>query len=155
MEDQEKAGFPLNAAAEALAPLIGVWDTEGTHGMIPDTILHGRTSFEWLEPGGLVRVRSSIRERVGIPDGVAVIGSDDESKAYTMAYHDERGVSRIYRFGVEDGGFRWWRNAPSFSQRYTLTIAEDGRTMTGRGELSWDGSAWEQDLDLTYTRVEP
>jgi hypothetical protein len=48
---------------------------------------------------------------------------------------------------------KWWRNAPDFSQRFTGTIVDDGRTMIGKGELSKDGKAWEKDLDLTYTRV--
>jgi hypothetical protein len=124
--------------------------------MIPGTTLHGRTSFEWLEPGGLIRLRSSIQEDVGIPAGTAIIGSDDESGAYSMVYYDERGVSRIYAFGVQADGFRWWRDSPALAQRYTLTIADGGQTLIGRGELSQDGgSTWEQDLDLTYTRVEP
>jgi hypothetical protein len=155
MAGQETMHFPMNAAAEALAPLIGVWDSVGTHGLIPDTTLHGRTSFEWLEPGGLVRLRSSIQEDVGIPAGTAVIGSDDESGTYSMVYYDERGVSRIYAFAVRDDGFRWWRDSPTLAQRYTLTIADGGRTLIGKGELSQGGAAWHKDLDLTYTRVGP
>ncbi|MDQ1531482.1 MAG: hypothetical protein QOE37_1587 [Microbacteriaceae bacterium] len=155
MQEQRQADFPLNGPSKALEPLLGTWETVGTHGMIPDTVLHGRASFERLQPGGLVRWRSSIREDVGIPAGVAIIGSDDELGVYSMVYYDERGVSRIYEVGVEDDGMRWWRSAPSFAQRYSLTFAEDPRTMTGRGELCRDGSTWERDLDLTYTRVEP
>jgi hypothetical protein len=153
MADQAKT-FPLNTAAEALAPLIGAWDTVGTHGMIPGTVLHGRTSFERLEPGGLVLIRSRIHEDVGIPEGVAVLGSDDELGTYSMVYYDSRGVSRIQSVSLDGGVLRWWRDAPSFSQRYSLTFAADRRTMIGKGELSHDASTWEQDLDLTYTRVE-
>ena len=155
MQEQRDTHFPLNGPSKALEPLLGTWDTVGRHGMIPGVVLHGRASFERLQPGGLVLLRSSIREDVGIPAGVSIIGSDDELGAYSMAYYDERGVSRIYEVGVEDDGLRWWRNAPSFAQRYSLTFAADRRTMVGKGELSWDGSTWEQDLDLTYTRVEP
>jgi hypothetical protein len=49
---------------------------------------------------------------------------------------------------------RWWRDAPDFRQRYSLTVAPDGRSMASSGELCRDGSTWEQDLALTYTRVE-
>jgi hypothetical protein len=155
MAGQERAGFPLNGAAEALAPLIGHWDSEGTHGMIAGTTLHGRTSFEWLEPGGLVLMRSVIHEDVGVPAGVAVIGSDDQLGTYSMVYYDARGVSRIQGVSVDGDVLKWWRDAPDFAQRYSLTFAPDGRTMVGRGELSRDGVTWQQDLDLTYTRVEP
>lgn len=154
MAGQATSRFPLNHATEALVPLLGIWDTVGAHGLIPGTVLHGRASFEWLEQGRLMLLRSRIHEDVGIPEGLAVLGSDDQSGAYTMAYSDERGVTRIYDVGIEDGGLRWWRNAPGFSQRYSLTFAADG-TMAGKGELRRDGTTWEQDLDLTYTRVDP
>jgi len=54
---------------------------------------------------------------------------------------------------MHDNVLQWWRNAPGFSQRSTLTIVDDGLTIIGKGELSKDGVSWEQDLDLTYTRV--
>lgn len=155
MTEQADAGFPLNSAAAALLPLVGVWDTVGAHGRIPDTVLHGRTTFELLSPGGFIRMDSRIHEDVGVPVGVAIIGSDDVLGTYAMLYSDARGVSRIQQVSVEGNVLRWWRDAPGFSQRYSLTIAEDGRTMVGKGELCTDGSTWEQDLDLTYTRIEP
>ena len=71
-----------------------------------------------------------------------------------MLYFDERGVSRRYEVAVRDNVLKWWRNAPGFSQRFTCTLAADGRTMLGEGELSRDGSSWERDLALTYTRAE-
>jgi hypothetical protein len=45
-----------------------------------------------------------------------------------------------------------WRNAPNFSQRYTWTFEDNGNTIIGKGELSKDGTTWEKDLDLTFTR---
>jgi hypothetical protein len=48
---------------------------------------------------------------------------------------------------------RWWRTAPGFSQRLTLTRAPDGNTLHGVSELSKDDVTWEQDLELTYTRA--
>jgi hypothetical protein len=147
-------GFPLDAASEAFEPFLGDWDTLGTHGSIPDTVLHGSASIDRLEPGGFLRVRSSIHEDVGIPAGVAVIGGDGSSGRYVLLHHDERGVTRVYDAAVEGRTLRWWRHAPEFAQRYSLTISPDGGSMVGRGELSRDGSNWEQDLDLTYTRLE-
>lgn len=55
---------------------------------------------------------------------------------------------------LRNNGWTWWRNAPGFSQRFTGTLAEDGRTIAGKGELSKDGMTWEKDLELTYTRTE-
>ena len=70
-----------------------------------------------------------------------------------MLYFDERGVSRRYEVSLLDNVWKWWRNAPEFSQRFAGTIAADGRTIVSSGELSRDGAPWEPDLALTYTRV--
>lgn len=88
----------------------------------------------------------------GIPSGIAIFGSDDTTGECPMLYFDERGVSRRYEVSFRDDVWKWWRNAPGFSQRFTGTIAADGRTIVGRGELSRDGASWEPDLQLTYTR---
>ena len=147
-----EASIP-NPALKPFSVLIGNWNTTGTHLLIPDTILHGRTSFEWLENGAFLMMRSEIDES-GIPSGIAIIGSDDSTGEYFMLYFDERGVSRKYEVTLRDNIWKWWRNAPGFSQRYTGTIVDGGNTIIGKGELSKDGSSWEKDLDLTYTRVE-
>jgi hypothetical protein len=71
-----------------------------------------------------------------------------------MLYFDERTVSRKYEVALHGNVLHWWRNAPGFSQRYTATVSEDGRTIVGKGELSKDGTTWEGDLELTYSRVQ-
>jgi hypothetical protein len=147
--------FPLDAATEAFAPFLGEWSTTGSHGLLPGVVLHGRTSIDRLEPGGFLRVRSRMAEDVGIPEGLAVVGTDGDSGRAVLLHHDERGVTRIYDAAVDGRVLRWWRDAPGFAQRYTLTAAPGGRTMTGTGELCRDGSTWEPDLDLTYTRLAP
>lgn len=140
----------------ALAPfgiLIGNWNTTGTHGLVPDTVLHGRTSFEWLEGGAFLLMRSAIDDS-RFPSGIAIFGSDDAEDAYYMLTFDERGVSRKYNVTLRDNLWKWWRDAPGFSQRYEGVIVDGGNTIIGKGELSKDGLSWEKDLDLTYTRVE-
>lgn len=42
--------------------------------------------------------------------------------------------------------------APGVSQRFTGTFNETADTISGKWELSTDGSTWEHDFDLTYTR---
>ena len=148
----QAASIP-NPALKPFSILIGNWSTTGTHLLIPNTVLHGRTSFEWLEGGAFLMMRSEIDEP-GIPNGIAIFGSDDSTHEYYMLYFDERGVSRKYEVTLQDNIWKWWRNTPGFSQRYTGTIVDDGNTIIGKGELSKDGSSWEKDLDLTYKRVE-
>lgn len=146
--------YPLDDAARALEPFVGEWDVIGEHGLIPDTVLHGHVTIDRLAPGAFLRIRSAIEERVGIPAGVQLLGGDGDSGRYVLLHHDERGVTRIYDAAVEGRVLRWWRDAPDFRQRYSLTVAPDGRSMASSGELSRDGSTWEQDLALRYTRVD-
>lgn len=148
----QAASIP-NPALEPFSVLIGNWNTTGTHPLVPDTILHGRASFEWLENGAFLMCRSEIDDP-RFPSGIAVIGSDDSTEEYFMLYFDERGVSRKYEVSLRGNIWKWWRTAPGFSQRYEGNIVDGGNTIIGKGELSKDGSSWENDLDLTYRRVE-
>ena len=142
----------MNPALAPLAFLIGTWDTAGTHPYLPGTTLHGRATFEWIEDGAFLRQRASI-DHPRFPAGVAIFASDDATGELFMLYVDERAVSRKYDVSFENGVLRWWRSDPSFSQRYELTVARDGRTMTSTGEMSRDGGPWEDDLAQTYARA--
>ena len=141
-----------NPLLAPLGVLVGTWSTVGTHPHVPGTTFHGRTSFAWIEGGAFLVMRSQIDEPE-IPSGIAIFGTDDSTKECSMLYFDERGVSRKYEVSVRDNVWTWWRNAPELSQRFTGTIAADGRTIVGRGEMSRDGAPWEPDLALTYTRA--
>lgn len=141
-----------NARLAVFAPLIGEWITTGRHSMLPDVVLHGRTVFDWHEGGAYLRLRSEVDEP-RIPTGIALIGSDDARAELAMLYFDERGVSRRFEVAVDGAVVRWWRTAPGFSQRFTLTAAPDGASLRGVSELSKDDVTWQRDLELTYTRA--
>jgi hypothetical protein len=142
-----------NPALAPLAPLLGTWRTTGTHPLVPGTTFHGRTSFTEYERGAFVLMRSEIDES-GIPSGVAVIGSDDAAGTFTMVYFDERDVSRRYTVEVGEGEVSWHRDEAGFAQRMVLTIAGDGSRLEAQGTMSRDGGPWEDDLQLTYERVD-
>ncbi len=148
----EKASIQ-NPALEPFSVLIGNWSTTGTHGLMPDTILHGHASFEWLENGAFLLVRSKVDDP-RFPSTVSIFGSDDAEGKFFMLTFDERGVSRKYDVTLHDNIWKWWRDAPGFSQRYEGIIGDGGNTIITKGELSKDGVSWQKDLDLTYTRVE-
>lgn len=141
-----------NPALQPFGVLIGTWSTVGTHGALPGVTLHGQTTFEWLEGGAFLLMRSAIDDP-RFPTVVAIFGSDDAKEEYHMLHFDERGVSRKQDVSFENNVLTWWRNVPDFSQRYTWTLGDDGNTIICKGELSRDGQSWEKDLDLTYTRV--
>jgi hypothetical protein len=143
--------FIPNPMLQPLSVLIGTWDTVGAHPLMPGITLRGRTSFEWLEGEAFLLMHSEIDEP-RIPAGIAIFGSDDATEEYSMLYFDERGVSRKYVSTLQGNVWKWWRNSPDFSQRFTGTIVDGGQTIISKGEFSRNGGAWEKDLELTYTR---
>ena len=78
-----------NPALKALEGLVGRWETLGTHPYLPAKTLHGRATFEWIEEGAFLMMRSEIDEPE-IPSGVAIFGSDDATGDFFMLYFDER-----------------------------------------------------------------
>jgi hypothetical protein len=61
---------------------------------------------------------------------------------------DSRGVYTVFAVSPSDGTWTFPRDAPGFSQRFTGTFSDDGNTVTGRLELSEDGSTWAGDSRL-------
>ena len=142
-----------NPKLQPLGVLVGSWTTVGTHPMVPGKIFHGRTTFEWIEGGAFLMMRSEIDEPE-IPSGISIFGSDDVTGEWSMLYFDERGVSRHYETSLRNNEWKWWRNNAEFSQRFTGKISSDRRTIVGSGEMSRNGGPWESDLQLTYTRAD-
>ena len=146
---------------EHLEALVGEWETEASHQLLPDTVVRGRSTFEWLEGGHFLiwRVRN---EHPDFPDSISILGCEapddagdtgDPGGGCTLRYFDSRGISRRCVLGAEAGVWRFWRDWPGFSQRFTGTFSADGNTIAGVAELSQDGATWEEDLRITYKRV--
>jgi hypothetical protein len=146
---------------EHLDPLVGTWEIEATHRLMAGVVIRGRATFEWLA-GELVMIWRSDYDLPDIPDSISILtcgdaangsGSADADEPCTMHYVDERSVTRVFRFSAEPGVFRFWRDSPGFSQRFTYTLGSDGDTLSGIVELNQDGSTWVEDLQSTYRRV--
>ncbi len=146
----EQAGS--NAALERLDAFVGEWAMEASLG---ESV--GRNVFEWL-PGGRFLIQRWEVPHPDAPDGIAVIRFAPESETYSQHYFDSRGVARVYAMSFRDGVWELIRDSPDLSpldflQRFKGTFSDDGSTIRGRWESSWDGSSWEHDFDLTYTKV--
>jgi hypothetical protein len=141
-----------NAALTRMNALVGEWNIEGSHVHFPTTKIRGKTTFEWLD-GGFFLVQRSQADHPDVPNSISVIGCDDEADHCTMHYFDSRGVSRNYAMTLSDGVWKMWRDAPGFSQRFTGTFDASGGTISGAWELSKNGSTWEHDFDLLYTKA--
>ncbi len=130
--------------------LVGDWDMVGKHPSFAQAA-YGQSSFEWMKKGSLL-VWHFDWEQPGPPSAVSIIGHDDSVETCSMLYSDERGVARVYQMSLAGGVWKMWRDSPGFSQRMKGTFSPDGKTISVHGELSRDGSNWEQDLNVTYTR---
>jgi hypothetical protein len=127
----------------------GRWTTQATHPLLPGAVVHGHATFEWLA-GGQFLIQRWHYDHPEIPDAIAIMGVTDGQ--LSMHYFDYRGVHRVYAASLDEGEWRFWRDAPGFSQRFTGILSDDGTTITGQGQLSRDGVAWEDDLAITYRR---
>jgi hypothetical protein len=133
--------------------LVGAWTTEAIHPSLPDTVVPGRTSVEWLEGERFLILRSR-NEHPDFPDSVSMIGATDEEESLTKHYFDSHGVFRVYRVSLDDGVWRIWGDGPSgFSGRFSGSFSDDGATRSGVHQLSRDGSTWDDDLAITYRRA--
>jgi len=147
-------------ALKRLEALVGEWTTEIVHPTVRPKPIRGRRRFEWLTKGnkgsGGFLVQYDEVEHPDFPNSITIIGADADaaSDSFTYHYFDTRGVERIYQMSLRDGVWKFWRDAPGFSQRFTGTFSADGNTITGVIEKSADSVHWEHDFDLTYTKVE-
>lgn len=146
----------------SLAPLVGEWDFTSSVDGKPTG--RGRTTFEPIEGGAFLRQTADDEPAADAPPEwaanspmpiTAIIGLDDTTGTLVMLYSDARGVRRIYHMSLTDGVLKLWRDAPEFHQRFTGRFAPDGGSITGRWEMSTDGSEWDVDFEMTYTRAEP
>jgi hypothetical protein len=72
---------------------------------------------------------------------------------YTVLHYDSRGVSRVYQMSFGERVWKIWRQAPGFSQRFSGMLSDDGDSIRATWEKSRDGSDWEHDFDLIYTKT--
>jgi hypothetical protein len=141
------ASLPPNPALEQLQVLVGEWTVEVPQ--FPGQ--RGRAIFEWLEGGAYLRFHAEAPDPA--PDATLIIGRDDSGDVYTVLHYDSRGVSRVYQMTFANRAWRIWRDAPGFFQRFAGTLSQDGRSIRAAWQKSPDGTSWEHDFDLIYTRV--
>jgi hypothetical protein len=151
---EQRAGNP---GIDALEAFIGEWSLGADFPNAPPTDVRGRVVFEWLSGEQFLVQRWEV-PLPEAPDGIAIIGFDRGRETFLQHYFDSRGVVRVYEMSFSDGLWKLWRTTADFSpldfsQRFTGTFSDDGQTIDGRWEISDDGTSWELDFDLTYTKV--
>jgi hypothetical protein len=157
---------PTDPTFQLLGRLVGRWITEATHPAMPGVTVHGSVTVEWLE-GERFLIHRARTDHPDFPDSISIIGYtehdrvDDathaipasaEQSPLRMHYYDSRGVYRVNDASIDAVAWRWWRDAPGFSQRFTGTFADDGGTIVGVSQLRRDDVHWNDDLQITYRR---
>ena len=112
----------------------------------------GTASFEWHASGAHLIQRGSA-DHPDAPDNLSIISCDAANGTYFQLYSDERGVCRVYEMSIGGGEWRRWREGEPFPQRFAARFEDDGNTIVGRWEKAEDGTNYETDFDLVYTRV--
>lgn len=147
---------------KALERLVGTWTTEATHPAMPDTVVRGTVTVEWLE-GQRFLIHRSRFDHPEFPAAIAIIGFTERDRVdpppaaetppqSTMHYFDSRGVFRVYESHVEDDSWKLSRMAAGFSQRFDGTFVDGGDTIAGSWQVCEDGEHWNDDLRITYRR---
>ena len=136
---------PLLAPFDAL---IGTWSTEARHRLVDEVVL-GSATFEWLEGGHFVVLRSHNDHEL-FPDAISVIGRPESGDGLVLEYFDSRGVRRTYGVSLEDGVLRWWRNDPGFDQRSYAKLGP--KVFEFVHQIAETPGEWQDDLRATYRR---
>ena len=138
---------------EQLDVLVGEWRLDADFpGVDP-----GRATFEWLPGKRFLALRWEV-PMPEAPDGLAVMGWDEERGTLLQHYFDSRGVCRVYTMSFDGRTWEMSRTKADFSplpfaQRWTATVSED--QIEGAWERTGDDGEWLHDFDLRYVRAAP
>ena len=144
-----------NPALKHLEVLVGDWEMEIADASFlpsPSDTAKGQVSFEWLQDGAFLVMRMGDKPP-NPPDAIWLISRDESTPDYTVLYYDSRRVSRVYGMSFSDSVWKLWRESAGFWQRYEGKLSNNGNTITAHWEKSSDGTKWEHDFNITYTRI--
>ena len=156
-------GDATEATLRRFRALVGEWTTESTHPAVPDAVIHGHASFEWLEGGRFLIWRESA-DHPEFPDSIAIIGDTDVFRVHSF---DSRGVYRVMETSIGDEAWEFVmpreqpsdtafaEGSPGFAGRFVGTFADGGNTINGLFQVSDDDEHWRDDLVTTYRRSPP
>ena len=131
---------------------VGVWNTEGqtrAGPLGPAARITAVDTYEWF-PGGFFLVHH-VDARIGDEKMkvIEMIGYDASSRMYSTRSFDSQGNTGTYQLTVRDGIWTFTGE----TERATVAVSGDGRTMTANWERSADGSTWLPWMDVTLTKA--
>jgi Protein of unknown function (DUF1579) len=137
-----------------LEVLVGRWNSEGRTvpgPSEPAIRITGTDTYEWLAGGFFLVHRVDVCVGGEHVEVLELIGPyDHPERSYPMRSFDNQGNYATMTARVDDDGVWTFTGA---SERATLTIGDDGTTMTARWERSDDGSTWRHWMDMRFTKA--
>ena len=128
--------------------LVGEWATESTHRLMPSTMVHGHTVFEWLEGKKFLIMRSHY-DHPDFPDALSVIG---DTGGLRMHYFDTRGVHRLLEVSITEETVEFSLDVPGWAQSFRGVFEDGGDRIAGLWKLSQDNTTPVEDVKITYRR---
>jgi hypothetical protein len=157
----QKSIIKTNKVLRRLNSFVGNWEVQTFIEAKPTS--HVRTSFSWIENGAFLIQHSDSEPSEIVPPAewlknspfpiVGIIGLDDSTEKFFLLYSDVRGKFRVYQMTLNDGVWMIWRNEVGFYQRFKGNFSLDGNTIKAKWERSNDGTNWEYDFDIIYTKL--
>ena len=142
-------------ALRRLESLVGEWEMEAKWAATGEPWPGGgKVIFEWFDSGAHLVQRGTVGHP-DAPDNISIIGCDAANGTYYQLYSDERGVSRVYQMSIGNGEWRLWRDGEPFSQRFTASFGDDGRTIKGLWEIAEDGADFAPDFEIILRKTGP
>ena len=145
-------GKPL----DTLEPFIGEWTVEGKHIAFPNTVIHGRSVFEWWGDRTFL-IHHSTYDHPDFPDSISIIGATQPNGGLAQHYFDTRGVHRLFAMTFDRGVWTFDRkaaDAKDFDQRIHATFSADGNTITSEAKLRDSGThEMRPDFSVTYSKL--
>ena len=116
----------------------------------------GRSTFEWTLDGAFLLQRSEV-DHPDAPNGLILVGVDRKEVRTRSTTSTPAASPAVYAMTFDGTTWTLERTAPDFtpldfSQRFTATFEDAGRTIRGAWEICHDSANWEKDFDLVYTR---
>lgn len=149
-----------------LHAIVGRWQTSGYVIGEPDLPVVGVDNYEAL-PGGYFVVHY-VDVIVGDRhvQAIEIIGElDTSSGGFLARSFDSDGNTELMLLTIDDNGVFHFTGGPDIAPaaqptdtpidrvRSTLTIAQDGQSMTALWERSDDGASWQTWMDISFTRA--
>ena len=161
MSDQE-----ARTPDKRLQAIVGRWQTSGYVIGEPDLPVVGVDNYEAL-PGGYFVVHYVdviVGERH--VQAIEIIGEPDTaSRGFLARSFDSDGNTELMLLTIDDNGVFHFTGGPEVAPaaqpadastarvRSTLTVAQDGQSMTASWERSEDGASWQPWMDISFTRA--